>query len=169
MVKRKDVLNAGLKALLAGAETSAWVKIPATFIAELASIPKDEQEKLASTPDEQFDELLRQVEMSTTNAAVAAVGTEQIKKLISNLSQLSHEEMKALTVLTQEKYVNILSDLGIINEGIREIQHDINNIADSQEVMGSHLKRLSKGPTLKNLNPTTGIESSLLFNSGIIK
>jgi hypothetical protein len=37
MGKRKGVLNAALKALLAGAESSAVVKIPATFVSELAA------------------------------------------------------------------------------------------------------------------------------------
>ena len=46
MAKRKSILNAALKALLAGVETSAWVKIPATFISEIASLPKDKRDAL---------------------------------------------------------------------------------------------------------------------------
>lgn len=104
MAKRKDILNAALKALLAGAETSAWVKIPATFIAEIASLPEDKRDALGTASPDKFDELLAQAELSTTNAALAAVGTEQIKKLVSELNKLSDEKLNALTELIQEKY-----------------------------------------------------------------
>jgi len=77
--KRKDVLNAGLKALLAGAETSALIKIPATFISELAALSKDKQESLGSLSQEQFNELLTQSELATINAALAAAETRKIK------------------------------------------------------------------------------------------
>ncbi len=80
--KRKDVLNAALKALLAGAETSAAIKIPATFISELASLPKDKQQNLATLSQQQFNELLTQSELATYNSASAAAGTERIEKKI---------------------------------------------------------------------------------------
>jgi len=41
MLKRKDVLIAVLKGLIAGAERSALGKIVTTFIAELASMSED--------------------------------------------------------------------------------------------------------------------------------
>ena len=79
MENRQGLLNAALKALLAGAETSTWVKIPATFIAELASLPKDQRQALDPTlPDDQFQQLLTQSKLSTGNAALAAA--QQIKK-----------------------------------------------------------------------------------------
>lgn len=83
--KRKHVLNAALKALLAGAETSAAIKIPATFISEFAALPDDEQKALAELPQEQFNALLTQSELATLNAAEAAVATRQIKALIKEL------------------------------------------------------------------------------------
>lgn len=105
MAKRKDILNAALKALLAGAEVSALLKIPITFISELASLSKDKRDTLDTTlPSEQFEELLTQSELSTTNAALAAAGTEQIKKLVSELNKLSDEKLNDLTELIQEKY-----------------------------------------------------------------
>ncbi len=84
--KRKQILNAALKALLAGAETSAAIKIPATFISELAALPDDKQKVLAELPQEQFNALLTQSELATLNAAEAAAGTKQIKSLIKKLS-----------------------------------------------------------------------------------
>ena len=84
--KRKHVLNAALKALLAGAETSAAIKIPAAFISELAALPDDKQKVLAELSQEQFNALLTQSELATLNAAEAAVGTKQIKALIKELS-----------------------------------------------------------------------------------
>ena len=56
--KLKGTLNAALKALLAGAETSAAIKIPATFISEMASLPDDEKKVLAELSQDQFNELL---------------------------------------------------------------------------------------------------------------
>jgi len=50
VAKRKDILNAALKALLSAAETSAWVKVPATFIAEIASLPKDKRDAFLLVP-----------------------------------------------------------------------------------------------------------------------
>jgi Zn-dependent M32 family carboxypeptidase len=105
MVERKDMLNAALKAFLAGTEVSALLKIPVTFISELASLSKDKRDTLDKTlPSEQFEKLLTQSKLSTTNAALAAAGTEQIKKLVSELNKLSDEKLNALTTLIQEKY-----------------------------------------------------------------
>ena len=67
IAKRKDILNAALKALLAGVETSAWLKIPATFISELAALPKDKQKELTGLSQEQFNELLTQSKLTTIN------------------------------------------------------------------------------------------------------
>ncbi len=83
--KRKPVLRAALKALLAGAETSAAIKIPATFISELAALTDDKQMALAELSQEQFNALLTQSELATLNAAETAAGTKQIKALIKEL------------------------------------------------------------------------------------
>jgi hypothetical protein len=85
MAKRKDILNAALKALLAGAQASAWVKIPAAFISELASLPDDKQKVLAELSQEQFNQLLTQSELAAINAAESAAGAKQIKALIEKL------------------------------------------------------------------------------------
>ena len=120
MAKRKAVLNAALRALLAGLETSACVKIPATFISEIASLPKDKREALDATSAEKFGELLAQAELSTTNAALAAVGTEQIKVLVSNLTRSSKQHLDALTELTQAQYEETLSELHAIHADIEK-------------------------------------------------
>jgi tetratricopeptide (TPR) repeat protein len=86
-VKRKDVLVALLKGLIAGAETSALGKIVTTFIAELASMSEDKEEALDALPEEDFNELLMQSRMATINSASAAAGTEQIKEKIEELSR----------------------------------------------------------------------------------
>jgi hypothetical protein len=85
MAKRKRILNAALKSLLAGLQTSAVVKIPATFISELASLPDDKQKVLAELSQEQFNQLLIQSELATINAAESAAGAKQIKALIEKL------------------------------------------------------------------------------------
>ena len=98
--KRKTILNAALKALLAGAETSAAIKIPATFISELASLPDDEQKRLAGMSQEQFNKLLNQSELATINAAISAANTEQIKAHVQELM----EKVDAVTdKLNQQK------------------------------------------------------------------
>ena len=129
MAKGKTILNAALKALLAGLETSAWVKIPATFISEIASLPKDKRDALDATPSsKQFEELLTQSELSTTNAALAAVGTEQIKKLVSELNKLSNDKLNTLTELTQQQYKEALSELHDIHADTEEIKGDVKEV-----------------------------------------
>jgi len=147
MAKRKGVLNAALKALLAGVETSAWVKIPATFISEIASLPEDKREALGTASAEKFAELLTQAELSTTNAALAAVSTEQIKVLISNLTRLSKDQSDALTELTQAQYEETLNELHAIRENTEKIQADIEKYDyQTQEKLDELLKRL--GPDI---------------------
>ena len=53
---RKKLLDAALKALLATADTTAWVKVPATFVSELAArfndLPDDQRAALTkATPE----------------------------------------------------------------------------------------------------------------------
>ncbi|MBN2377681.1 MAG: hypothetical protein JXD22_14885 [Sedimentisphaerales bacterium] len=94
MAKRKDILNAALKALLASAETVPLLKVIATFISELASLPENQRKTLDPTlPDDQFKQLLIQAELSTTNAALAAAGTEQIKKMVLNSFKLTKNQL----------------------------------------------------------------------------
>jgi tetratricopeptide (TPR) repeat protein len=87
MAKRKGILNSALKALLAGVETSAAVKIPATFIAELASLPDEKQKVLAELSQEQFNALLTQSQLAAINAASSAADAKQIKSLIKELME----------------------------------------------------------------------------------
>jgi len=148
MAKRKDILNAALKALLAGAEASAWVKIPATFIAEIASLPKDKQDALDKAPADKFAELLAQAELSTTNAALAAVGTEQIKVLVSNLARLSAEQSNVLTKLTQNQYEETVNRLIAIHKNTEEIKTGIEkNHRQTQRKLDEIIGRLDPGIT----------------------
>ncbi len=83
--KRKGTLNAALKALLAGAQTSAAIKIPATFISEMASLPDNEKKVLAELSQDQFNELLTQAELATINAADSAATGKEVKGLVQKL------------------------------------------------------------------------------------
>jgi len=77
--KRKHVLNAALKALLAGAKASPWLKIPATFVSELAALPEDEQEKLGGLSQEEFNKWLSESGVAT------ARGVEEVKELVQEV------------------------------------------------------------------------------------
>jgi tetratricopeptide (TPR) repeat protein len=110
MATRKDIMNAALKALLKGIDASPWLRVPATFISELAGLPEDKRKDLdaVTSSDEQFEEILTQLHLATTNAALAAVGTEQIKVLVSRMAERSADERDALTGLTQKHYEETL-------------------------------------------------------------
>ena len=106
--KRKGILNSGLKALLAGAETSAAIKIPATFISELAGLPDDKQKVLAELSQEQFNQLLTQSELATINAADAAVSTKQnqalIRLLLEKVDRLSIDNIDKKEIKRNSQY-----------------------------------------------------------------
>ena len=108
MAKRKQVLNAALKALLAGVQTSAAVKIPATFISELASLPDDKQKVLAELTPEQFNELLTQSELAAINAASSAADAKQIKAL---LKELLDKVDRAITSVSREQSRSLIHNL----------------------------------------------------------
>jgi hypothetical protein len=132
MVKRENILNSALKALLAGVETSAAVKIPATFISELASLPKDQRETLGKTPSiEEFETLLMQAELATINAALATVGTDQIKKMVSKLNTLSDDKINYLTALTQNEFDEIVGKLDAIYTITRKTEKTVDEIAEN--------------------------------------
>jgi tetratricopeptide (TPR) repeat protein len=94
MAKRKQILNAALKALLAGLQTSKAIKISSTFISELASLPDDKQKVLGELSQEQFNELLTQSELAALNAADAAVRAQQIKDLVQKLDDKATEILR---------------------------------------------------------------------------
>ncbi|MCK5000758.1 MAG: hypothetical protein KAS23_14545, partial [Anaerohalosphaera sp.] len=141
MAKRKDLLNAALKALLAGVEVTAFGKITATFIAELAALPADEKKKMAGLGQEEFEKLLVQSEMASYNAAVAAVGVGQIKKMVCNSFKLSKKELTALSDLTQEEFERISVKLDGIDEttkdtnaAVKEMKAQLDNIGSGDQV-----------------------------------
>ena len=77
--KRKGILNAGLKALLAGVEASPWIKIPATFVSELAALPGDKQKELGGLSQQEFNNWLEESGVATAEAA------EEIKDIVKGL------------------------------------------------------------------------------------
>jgi len=127
--RRKQVLNAALKALIAGAETSAAIKIPAAFISELASLPDDKQKVFAELSQEQFNALLGQSELATINAADAAVSARQNKALIEQLIEkvdkltFDGDRQKARTAIHNLPYPSI-GDLFKGREDILQILKD---------------------------------------------
>jgi len=122
MAKRKQILNAALKALLAGLQTSAAIKIPATFISELASLPDDKQKVLAELSQEQFNRLLTQSELATINAAESAAGAKQIKALVQKLDDKATEMLK--DIREDVKYIrDHLPDKGKILEDSRQVHN----------------------------------------------
>ncbi len=177
MAKRKSILNAALKALLAGVESSPWVKVPATFISEIASLPKDKRDALDAASAEKFAELLTQAELSTTNAALAAVGTEQIKVLVSNLTSLSGARLDALTKLTQQKYEEMLSELHAIHANTEEIKGDVKKLLEQPDPPAKSVSIAQEGfgHTAANIdgdkniiaggNVNTGIDSDAALNT----
>jgi len=123
--KRKRKLNAALKALLAGAQTSPLIKIPATFIAELASLPDDQQTVLAELSQDQFNELLLQSELAAVNAAQAAVDTKQIKALVKELI----EKVDALVRPETGIHERVVHNLSYLSDG-GQLTNLINTLAD---------------------------------------
>ncbi|MHC5061440.1 MAG: tetratricopeptide repeat protein [Planctomycetota bacterium] len=81
MVKgeKKGILNAGLKALLAGAEVSPWLKIPVTFVSELAALPEDEQNKLGELSQDEFNTWL------SGSGVATARGVKEVKGLVQEI------------------------------------------------------------------------------------
>jgi tetratricopeptide (TPR) repeat protein len=118
MQKRKAVLIALLKGLIAGAETSALGKMVSTFIAELASMSEDQEQALEALSEDQFSELLTQAELATQNAASAAAGTEQIKEKIDDLPAKLAQLIGAATEKDQQVINNIpYSSIGTLFKG----------------------------------------------------
>ena len=93
MANPKDILNAILKSLIAGFETSALVKVPATFISQLASLPIDEKEKLAKLDQDQFTTLMEQLDLVADNTEVTVKQNkallEQLLRMVENLQNIS--------------------------------------------------------------------------------
>ena len=150
MIKRKDILKATLKALLSGLETSAFVKIPATFISELAALPTEKLNIIGKFSEEQFNKLLTQSELSTTNAALSAVGTEQIKLLISNLTRLSMDQANALAKLTQQEHNSLLTEMKIIKT------NTTTTIANTEEIKAFIAKLIENSESADVLNTAAG-------------
>ena len=79
--KRKHVLNAALKALIAGAETSTGIKIATTFISELAALPEDKQKELGGLSQEQFNQWVTESDVATAEV------TEETRDIVKEISK----------------------------------------------------------------------------------
>ena len=75
----KKILDSALLALLKGLELSPWVKVPATFIAELSKrfqeLPEEQQKGIVEASAEQIKEALDENEFEVENS-------EQLAKVI---------------------------------------------------------------------------------------
>ena len=129
MTSRKNVLTAALKALLAGVETVPLLKIGGTFIAELASMSKDEKGKLdTSLPDEQFDKLMAHSILATSNATLAGVDTLQIKTMVQNSYDLIPEQLVALAGLQLHEFEDIASGIQSLKEDHGRIEEKVDKL-----------------------------------------
>ena len=101
--KRKHVLNAALKALIAGAETSTGIKIATTFISELAALPEDKQKELGGLSQEQFNQWVTESDVATAEVTEETRDiVKEISKKVDTLLEKHRAELKeeGLKVLT---------------------------------------------------------------------
>ena len=89
--KRKRIIDAGLKTLLATVDTTWWLKAPATFVSELASrfgdLAEDHQDALTDATPEQLQEALLRLNLAAQHAATAAAGIARIEDQVSALQE----------------------------------------------------------------------------------
>lgn len=89
--KRKRIIDAGLRTLLATVDTTWWLKTPATLASELASrfgdLPEDHQGALTDATPKQLQEALLQLDLATKHAATAAAGIARIEDQVSVLQE----------------------------------------------------------------------------------
>lgn len=86
---RKKLLDATLKTLLASLDIPAWLKAPATFVAELSArfrdLPARELATIGDATDEQIADALFQLDLATKHAATASAGVSRIEDQIAAL------------------------------------------------------------------------------------
>lgn len=93
--KRKKVLDAALKALLASSDTAWWLKGPSTFISELSArsgdlptdLPDEQRNALKEAPLEAIRDALLQIDLGTKHSAYAAAGVNRIEQRIKELRE----------------------------------------------------------------------------------
>ena len=115
MAKLKGVLNAGLKALLASAETNAGLKFATTFISELAALPDDKQKDIAGLSQEQFNQLLNQSEL-------AACDAKQAKALVENFADKALEMLEDIVELLRKELAFKNDQIGFLQGQIERSQ-----------------------------------------------
>lgn len=98
--KRKPILEAALKALLAAVETPVVVKGTATFVAELSSringLSDDQRAVLDQASNDELRAALLQLDMATKNAAFAAAGTKRIEDLLDPILKAINSSLQRL-------------------------------------------------------------------------
>jgi hypothetical protein len=154
MAKRKDILNAALKALIAGAETSAAIKIPAAFISELASLSADQQEKLGTITQDKFNELINHIDLATLNSAISAVNTEQIKTQV--------KELMAKVVALDDKLNNSKCEFDLVQISKKANKHLSKQLARD----GYDASQDVKQGCVKDILSFISDEKPILFLSG---
>jgi tetratricopeptide (TPR) repeat protein len=116
------ILNAALKALIQGAQTSPIIKIPAAFISELASLPDDKQQVLAKLNQDQFNELLNQSYLATINAAASATQAKKNEILLQMVLQKLDELTDKAKIISDFRFQNLpYRSIGTLFKGREDV------------------------------------------------
>lgn len=87
--KRKKILDAALKSLLAITDTQWYLKGPATFISELApkfgDLPEKEKAVLADVGTEELRQALTRIGSASSHSAEAAAGVSRLEEKLNEL------------------------------------------------------------------------------------
>ena len=133
-ITRHSLLNAALKAILAGAETSAVVKIPATFISEIASDLKPEEKKvLVDAKPNELKEVTKSLEIKdliekkfgNTEEFLLKINEFQedqrkiSKEILDNTKQIKKTSKQLLGNKELEMLINTISETKKDFENIR--------------------------------------------------
>lgn len=86
---RKKVLDAALKSALSTLDLPAWIKAPATFVAELSArfrnLPARQRNSVKGASDEDIRDALLQLDLATKHAAFAAAGVCRVEDQVAAL------------------------------------------------------------------------------------
>jgi len=101
--RTRTLLEAALKGLLAGVETSPIVKGLGTFVSELASrsedLPGHQKDALEHATLDDIKDALADLDSVTINAAFAAAGIAQVEDLVGPLARAFHRQRAVRGIL----------------------------------------------------------------------
>ena len=161
-----------LKAIIAGYDDlldekyiRALLKIPATFVAELAGMDTDKLKSIRQLDKERFEEMMQQSELATWNAAKAASNTTQLLELVQKLSYLGGEYLKALQTLNdQQWHESINSKLDSIKADTTRLKDDHSELKDIAYATQHNVEKLTSrlNETIDRLEKTNQLKSDII-------